>query len=268
MAQDWDTAWKEAKKFFVAETGRKKPDAKVNDVFLKHTAGLDKTIKACKEAHDATEVAISKSKTDAKKKPAAQAAFVDYQKKIAAFKTAKDSYILVLENAVEKELHDNAQKTVYSKGCKFLAKQLTALYEAMNARKGWLTSSFREQDANQTTAANAVSTAHSCALKCLAAAAKVKTKPTKEEFDNTLYTPARDLSQYIGNIPLLRRKGYAFSDRLDDQRLKGFYDQIRPYGDERLKRMLADNASSAQVLTLLKTFTDVVKLTDAHLTQA
>ncbi len=100
--------------------------------------------------------------------------------------------------------------------------------------------------------------------KCIAAAAKVKTKPTKDDFDSIIYTPARDLSQYLGNIAGLRKKGAVFPDKYDDRTAQALYDIIRPYGDERLKKKLPDNASPELVLTELKKFVGAVKAADDY----
>jgi len=263
VALTWDTDWKDAKKFFEAETGRKKPDKNVNALFSKHASGLDKQIKDIKGLHDEIQVLIE-MRGDEKVKAKAGQKFIEYEKKVGVFQKAKDDYIKVLKAAVDKEIKDNAQKTVYSKSCMYLAKELTSIHASMAGRSGWLKSSAQQQSVEMATARNAITSVQGSIAKCIAAAGKVKAKPTKAFFDTTIYDPARDLSQFVGNITRLRAKGHQFPDKLNDQQLKRLYQVIRPYGDDKLAGKLAANATKDEVLDELKKFTNAVKSAEAY----
>lgn len=247
MAQEWIKIWKEAKKYFEDTTGKKKPNVKVAKLFSVHSAGLDNLIKKTKDALVAADKAISQKGVDA------------YKKAVAAYDKSATDYIKTLDGAISKEVTDAGEKTVYSKSCKYLQKQLTAIAAEMKVQIGWLEAKLQGASVQSTMAANLIKSILANAKVCQAAAAKVKTNPSKALFDKELYTPARNLSQQIGNIEALRKKGEVFDDKYDNQTAKALYEVIRPYGTEELKTKLKDDASAELVLTELKKFTTAVK---------
>jgi hypothetical protein len=146
-----------------------------------------------------------------------------------------------------------------------LIKQLTAIVNSMESQSGYLVSAMREEDANKQTANNTIKSITTAASKCLAAAGKVKAKPTKDTFD-AVHTPARDLNQFIGNIPKLRAKNFWFPAGLDDAVLKKHFEAIRPYAADDYMNLLPDNAPPPQVMRELQKFTTAVKAAAKYVT--
>ncbi len=247
MAFEWGKDWKQAKKFFETETGKRKPDAKVEGIFNRHQSGIDSSITKIEKAW----VAADRSK--------ASKDVAEYRKLVVAFKTVKDNYIKVLDTTVEKEIRDRETKTTYSKACKYLGKQLNAIHGSMESQVGWLDSASKQESVMTATANNAINSIQGAIAKVAAATAKVKTKPEPAFFRKEIYTPARDLSQFIGNIALLRKKGATFPPKVTDQAAKAIYDVVRPYGDERIQTTMPDGTSTDVVLLELKKLTNAAK---------
>ena len=221
MPMNWAKQWKDAKTEFKTLTGKKKPNAHVEKTFSKHAAGLEGLIKKVDTAYTKAENA----------NPLLQKDIDDFKTAIAAFEDESEEYVKVLEAAVNKEIDDKGEKTTYSKACKYLEKKLGAIHATMETQVGWLDSKLAGLSVKATMAANLIKTIQSTAKKCVAAAAKVKTDPTKANFDTTIYTPARDLSQNLGNIKTLRQQGYIFDVKYTNDKAQALYDMIRPYGD-------------------------------------
>jgi hypothetical protein len=258
MAGDWKKQWTEAKKYFKETTGKKKPDANVDAKFLKHAAGLEKLVGAVDSSFSKAEKAKAITQTDITK----------FQTAIGAFVTGKNSYLSILEKAIETEISDKDGKTVYSKACKYLGKQLEAMEATMETQVDWLNGKLQKLSLTGAMAGALKKSLLGASKKCAAAIAQVKTKPTKDNFDKVIYTPARDLSQYLGNVGTLRKKGEAVPAEYDDQTAKALYDLIRPYGTEELKKKLPDNADSELVLTELKKFSGAVKAAVIYINKA
>ena len=165
----------------------------------------------------------------------------------------------MLNAAIAQDITDNNTKTIYARSCKYLEKELNSIYADMVAHLGYLDSNLKKLDANATVAANVVNSISKNAAMCVAAAAKVKTKPTKAIFVQELFTPARNLSQALGNIAGLRAKGHQIPAKYDDMQAKAFYNLIRPYGTDDVKKRMKDDADANTVLNELKVFTHLVK---------
>ena len=247
--QNWKKDWETAKKEFKEITGKKKPNAHVEKTFFNHASGIEKLLEKAE--------AVYRKIQD--KKGLTQQDIDLFKEAIAAFQKAKDEYIKVLESAIEKEVKDKGEKTVYAKACKFLEKKLEAIQGGMENQVGWLDSKLKGLKTVEAMAATLIKSIKNSAQKCVAAAAKVKASPTKETFDSNIYDPARDLSQYIGNIAVLRKKGQTIPDKYSDTEAQALYDVIRPYGTEQLKTKLPANADTEVVLTELKKFIMAVK---------
>jgi hypothetical protein len=252
MAQEWIKTWKAAKKYFEDTTGKKKPNAKVGSIFSKHSAGLDNVIKSVKDAFTTADAGISDKTLAA------------YNKAVDAYTKSSTEYIKVLDASISKEITDTGDKTVYSKSCKYLQKELIAIGAEMKQQIGWLEGKLKGESLAKVMADNLIKSIVTNVKLCQAAASKVKTKPTKDVFDNEIYTPARNLSQQIGNIEVLRKKGQTFPDKYDNQTAKALYEMIRPYGTEALKKKLPDDANAEQVLAELKKFTMTLKSCEAY----
>ncbi len=117
MKDMWLANWQKAKKEFEDLTGKKKPAEKVLLVFRK-SSGLESALKACDNGIKGLEENWAKG--DVKRK-ASQAAM---RKAIDVYKKTATDYASQLDQAINKELTDKEEKTVYYRGLKMLKAKL------------------------------------------------------------------------------------------------------------------------------------------------
>jgi hypothetical protein len=260
---DWDQEWKDARKFFETET---KASAAVDGVKAKHVAALEKQIASIKKLRVKAEGLANQLKDKQDLLPAANNAIVEYEKAVTVFRGGIAKYGIALEAAITKAKDANQQqKNAWTRALKFLSRQLSAILESMEGQTGYLRSRLRQEDANTQTANNTIKSIATAATKCLAAAGKVKAKPTKDTFQ-AVHLPARDLNQFIGNITKLRNKGFSFSARLNDAVLKTHFEAIRPYAADDYLNLIPDGAPPPVVMRQLGEFTKAVKAARDYVT--
>lgn len=242
----WTKEWKDAKKYFEETTGKKKPNDTVLKVFKKYS-GLEKSIDNAEKAYNKAITDTDRKKTD------------NFVSEMKTFISKKKDYVKFLATCITKEITEKNEKTLYSKSLKYLEKKLNTIEEVMTTQEKWLEAKVEGLDTLGAMAKALFKSIQSSCAKAVAAAAKVKTNPTKAVFDKEIYSPARDVSQYLGNIGVLRKKGQEIPDKYDGRLAQKLYDDIRPYGDERIKNKLDEDANKKEVLGELKTFVHLIK---------
>lgn len=117
MKEKWLVNWQKAKKEFEDLTGKKKPSEKVLVVFRK-SSGVESALKACDNGITGLEENWAKGDVKRKQSQVAMRKAIDVYKKTAA------DYSSLLDQAINKEVTDKEEKTVYYRGLKMLKAKL------------------------------------------------------------------------------------------------------------------------------------------------
>jgi hypothetical protein len=228
--------WKHAKEVFEQTTKVKKPSAKVGSMFRK-AAGLDSAL----EKVDAAEGAMLRG-------PKELAAF---NAAVLVYKTAKDSYMKVLEATVNAE-PSGVDKATYQKGIAVLKTQLVAMDSTM---KTLAASAKTTQEGARGAAIMAntfIETTESAVHNAQAFIARGKAAPTAAYFNSNIVKAARDITQQIGNVDKLKAKGFHF--RHDQP--TNLFTIIKAWAND--GRQVPTTATSKEVLRELNAFEQAV----------
>lgn len=113
----------------------------------------------------------------------------------------------------------------------------------------------------ETMASQYIVTLRATLARGLAAAQRIKAKPTKQAYDAEFPKAARDITQQIGNVGKLAGKGFPVPG---PQNTTALFNALKPFADGPL--MKADpSLSAAQILQLITQFNKAVKaVSDAY----
>ena len=229
--------WKAAKLLFTKTAKVKKPSAQV-DSLLRKPAGIDKVLAKL----DALEKKIG---TDATALKSFQAAALE-------FKTAKDSYIKVLDATVGKEPKGTDQEA-YKKGVAVLRTQLVSLEASLKTAGSMAQSSQAGRQGMAIMADNLMDLIESSCKSALAFVAKVEADPTPENFNANVQKAARDITQNIGNVDKLKAKGFVFAK----SQPTNLFTILKAWGNDR--REVPKNATKQEVLREVNAFKQAVE---------
>jgi hypothetical protein len=112
----------------------------------------------------------------------------------------------------------------------------------------------------ETMAASFTVTLRAALARALAAAQRLKAKPTKETYNNEFPKAARDITQQIGNVKKLAEKGFAPPGPKDPSAL---FNSLKPFADGDLSNI--DEMPPDQVMAIVTRFNKAVKaVADAY----
>ena len=266
--QMWAKSWDTAKQFFKDETGKRKPDAQTDGVFVKHSSGLDSRIQK-----------VAKLYVDAAKAAkvgggGATKALDAYKAGVKKFAADSASYGAVLEGAINQNLKQSPDgKNVYTKACRFLQKQLVAIREDMEESARQLDSDLATDAKDDVNARAIFQKVVAAAKEARAAAARVKTSPTAENFDLTS-APAHRMLTWMDLLAGARSAGTSAALGVDMGKIDELSKAIDPYAKKGRIKPLPKNANAAQqkahadvIILELKRFTNAIKAAEDYVTK-
>lgn len=212
---NWGEEWKKAKKVFEKETSSKKPPASVTKFF--GGTGIKDHLKKCDEAFNA----FKKEKTDSKK--AAQLS--KFNKAIAAYTKIADAYWLDIQKAMAKA----KDKSIMSE-MDILRAELHSIRDTMKSHAGIMEGALKKQHIAEVMATNLKKSLTGACKRALLFIAKAKTDSTPEFWNKGILTAARDITQQVGNIDKLKRKGLEISG-LPETDAKTHYDALKDWAN-------------------------------------
>lgn len=165
---------------------------------------------------------------------------------------------IALEQAIAEFKDQNADPL--RRGFKVLKTSLGAIEKSNEA---WLSISedrlkglTQQQDTFETMAKQFMAVLQAAVSRGLAAAQRIKAKPTKEVYDAEFPKAARDITQQIGNVGKLAGKGHQVPGPQDTSAL---FNALAPFGNGALQKVDPTHASANEILVLVSQFNKAVK---------
>jgi hypothetical protein len=163
-----------------------------------------------------------------------------------------------LENAIAEFKDQNVDPL--RRGLKVLK---TALNAIEDSNETWLSSSevrvkglTQNLDTFETMAKQFMVVLQSAVSRGLAAAQRIKAKPTKPVYDAEFPKAARDITQQIGNVGILAGKGHQVPG---PQNTAALFNALAPFANGPHQTVDPNHATPAEILTLTSQFNQAVK---------
>lgn len=237
----------------------------VAPVLEKMDGGITKSFQQLDAMADTFEKSLPKSAPDELTKMLA-----DFSKVTSVANGQVQTLLQGLQQAIDRFKTDEAPGNPKAKenmvrGLKIMKTTLDAIDKSNDA---WLSNSrvriegkVKALNTFETMASQFMVVLRATLARGLAAAQRIKAKPTKEAYDAEFPKAARDITQQIGNVSKLAGKGFPVPGPQDTSAL---FNALKPFADGAL--MKADPTfSSAQILQQVTQFNKAVKaVSDAY----
>lgn len=182
MPSDLAKKWETAKTEFTRITGKSKPKPQGLIAKAFNHSGLSGDLAKCDKLIDAAE---GESRNLVKKATLIEAG----RKFIPTIEKSASAYMKTLETAAKDEIADNAEKTTYAKGLKYLRTQLDALEKAYEAKiNAFIVANDQTTSVSEKAAKMVLKSLTSTIANAAAGAKKIKADPTPATFDEIFKT--------------------------------------------------------------------------------